>query len=32
VAVTQVESLVRLGLRTSKRGEFAPPPVKEFVG
>jgi allantoin racemase len=27
VAVTQVESLVRLGLRTSKRGEFAPPPV-----
>lgn len=27
-AVVQVEGLVRLGLSTSKRGEFAPPPAK----
>ena len=28
----QAEALVRLGLQTSGRGEFAPPPVKEFTG
>ncbi|MCL8025739.1 aspartate/glutamate racemase family protein [Nocardioides bruguierae] len=28
-ATLEVEKLVRLGLRTSKRGEFAPPPAKE---
>ncbi|WP_163896376.1 aspartate/glutamate racemase family protein [Mycolicibacterium hippocampi] len=27
-ATTQVEALVRMGLRTSIRGEFAPPPAK----
>jgi len=31
-AVTTVEQLVRLGLRTSKVGELATPPVKEYVG
>jgi allantoin racemase len=31
-ATVQAEALVRLGLRTSERGEFAPPPVKAFVG
>ena len=29
---TVVEQLVRLGLRTSKHGELATPPVKEFAG
>jgi allantoin racemase len=31
-AVTFAESLVRLGLRTSDREEFAPPPVKHYIG
>jgi len=31
-ATLEVEKLVRLGLRTSVRGEFAPPPRKERVG
>ncbi len=31
-ATAEVEKLVRLGLRTSKRGELAPPPVKQFAG
>jgi allantoin racemase len=31
-AVTTAEQLVRLGLTTSARGEFAPPPAKEHVG
>jgi len=31
-AVLTVEQLVRLGLGTSKRGEFATPPMKEHVG
>jgi allantoin racemase len=31
-AVVTAEALVRLGLRTSKRGEFAPPPAKDMVG
>ncbi|MEI5672760.1 MULTISPECIES: aspartate/glutamate racemase family protein [unclassified Nocardioides] len=31
-ATLEVEKLVRLGLRTSTRGEFAPPPVKERIG
>jgi allantoin racemase len=31
-ATLQVETLVRMGLRTSVRGEFAPPPAKERVG
>jgi allantoin racemase len=30
-ATVEVEKLVRLGLRTSTRGEFAPPPVKVRV-
>ncbi|MET0217867.1 MAG: aspartate/glutamate racemase family protein [Burkholderiales bacterium] len=32
VAVKQVEALVGLGLRTSKRGDFAPPLPKTYVG
>lgn len=31
-ATVQAESLVRLGLQTSPRGEFAPPPAKAFTG
>ncbi|MGW4642059.1 aspartate/glutamate racemase family protein [Sphaerisporangium sp. NPDC004334] len=31
-ATTLVESLVRLGLRTSARGEYAPPPPKRYSG
>jgi allantoin racemase len=31
-AVLVVEQLVRLGLRTSKHGELATPPVKEYAG
>ncbi len=31
-ATVQAETLVRLGLRTSARGEFAPPPAKVFTG
>jgi allantoin racemase len=31
-ATVQAEALVRLGLRTSARGEFAPPPVKQATG
>lgn len=31
-AVTLAESLVRLGLRTSARGEYAPPPAKRYTG
>jgi allantoin racemase len=31
-AVVQVESLVRLGLRTSKHGDLAWPPVKSYTG
>jgi len=31
-AVTTVEGLVRMGLRTGKRGEFAPPPPKSYTG
>ena len=31
-AVVAVEGLVRLGLRTGKRGEFAPPPPKAYTG
>jgi allantoin racemase len=31
-ATVQAEGLVRLGLRTSTRGEFAPPPAKVFIG
>ncbi|WP_129667439.1 aspartate/glutamate racemase family protein [Phytoactinopolyspora endophytica] len=31
-ATVTVESLVRLGLRTSKRGELATPPVKDHAG
>ena len=31
-AVKTVESLVALGLRTSKRGEYATPPVKPVTG
>ena len=31
VATAEVETLVRLGLRTSKRGEYAPPPPKSFA-
>ena len=27
-ATTQVEALIRMGLKTSTRGEFAPPPAK----
>jgi allantoin racemase len=30
-ATLEVEKLVRLGLRTSKRGELAMPPVKRFA-
>ncbi|MEV7970660.1 aspartate/glutamate racemase family protein [Sphaerisporangium sp. NPDC088356] len=32
VATKLVESLVSLGLRTSTRGEFAPPPPKRYAG
>lgn len=32
VAVSMVESVVRLGLRTSKRGEWAYPPSKQYTG
>lgn len=31
-AVKQVEGLVAMGLRTSTRGEFAPPPTKRYTG
>ena len=31
-AVVTVEGLVRLGLRTGKRGEYAPPPPKPYTG
>ena len=31
-AVQIAESLVRLGLRTSKHGDLAPPPPKAFAG
>lgn len=31
-AVTTVEGLVRLGLSTGKRGEYAPPPPKRYTG
>jgi allantoin racemase len=31
-AVTLAESLVRLGLRTSAGGEYAPPPAKPYTG
>lgn len=31
-ATTMVESLLRLGLQTSKRGEYAPPPQKPYIG
>jgi len=31
-AVATVEGLVRLGLSTGKRGEFAPPPPKPYTG
>jgi allantoin racemase len=31
-AVKQVEGLVSMGLRTSVRGEFAPPPAKRYTG
>ena len=31
-AVVQAEALVRLGLHTSSRGEFAAPPAKAFLG
>jgi allantoin racemase len=31
-ATALAESLVRLGLRTSVRGEYAPPPVKPYTG
>ena len=31
-AVKTVESLIALGLRTSKRGEYAPPPAKPVIG
>lgn len=31
-AVVTVEGLVRLGLTTGKRGEFAPPPPKPYAG
>ena len=31
-AVVTVEGLVRLGLATGKRGEFAPPPPKSYTG
>lgn len=30
-ATLTVQSLVTMGLRTGKRGEFAPPPAKEYV-
>ena len=32
VAVKQVEALVALGLGTSKRGDYASPPLKAYVG
>lgn len=32
VAVKQVEALVALGLQTSKRGDYAPPPPKPYIG
>lgn len=32
VAVSMVESVVRLGLQTSKRGEWAYPPSKQYTG
>jgi allantoin racemase len=31
-ALVTVEGLVRLGLATGKRGEFAPPPPKRYTG
>jgi allantoin racemase len=31
-ATALVESLLRLGLRTSTRGAYAPPPVKPYTG
>jgi len=31
-ATLQVEALVRMGLRTSTRGEFATPPIKDRIG
>ena len=31
-ATLTVQSLVTMGLRTSGRGEFAPPPAKNYVG
>jgi len=32
VAVKLAESLVALGLRTSKHGDYAPPPPKAWTG
>jgi allantoin racemase len=31
-AVKQAEALIALGLRTSKRGAYAPPVVKRYAG